>query len=147
MPLVRVRIYLGNKLLGEPTRPYASEVTVTAVIDRAIEPLEGIELVGTVDVFKDAGEKNRTAQLPLDCLNGVTVGELVSNDYGTNLITHVKSTAALQTPDGMSNARLQRSNAGLQTSLRARSKHLLRLGRSCCCRCQLACMLCVALIV
>ena len=93
MPLVRVRTYLGKKLLGEPTRPYASEVTVKAVIDRAIEPLEGIELVGTVDVFKDAGEKNRTAQLPLDCLNGVTVGELVSNDYGTNLITHVKSTA------------------------------------------------------
>ena len=64
MPLVRVRTYLGKKLLGEPTRPYASEVTVKAVIDRAIEPLEGIELVGTVDVFKDAAEKNRTAQLP-----------------------------------------------------------------------------------
>ena len=42
MPLVRVRIYLGKKLLGGPTRPYASEVTVKAVIDRAIEPLEGI---------------------------------------------------------------------------------------------------------
>ena len=42
MPLVRVRTYLGKKLLGEPTRPYASEVTVKAVIDRAIEPLEGI---------------------------------------------------------------------------------------------------------
>ena len=45
MPLVRVRICLGNKLLGEPTRPYASEVTVKAVIDRAIEPLEGIEYI------------------------------------------------------------------------------------------------------
>ena len=104
MPLVRVRTFLGKKLLGEPTRPYAAETTVKAVVDRAIEPLEGIELVGTVDVFKDAAENNRTAQLPLDCLQGVTVGELVSSDYGTNLITHVQSTAALQTPDGMSNA-------------------------------------------
>ena len=47
MPLVRVRTYLDRKLLGEPTRPYASEVTVKAVIDRAIEPLEGIKLVDT----------------------------------------------------------------------------------------------------
>ena len=47
MPLVRVRTYLGKKLLGEPTRPYAAETTVKAVVDRAIEPLEGIELVGT----------------------------------------------------------------------------------------------------
>ena len=31
MPLVRVRIYLGKSLLGEPTRPFAAEVTVKAV--------------------------------------------------------------------------------------------------------------------
>ena len=48
MPLVRVRTYLGKKLLGEPTRPYAAETTVKAVVDRAHEPLKGIELVGTV---------------------------------------------------------------------------------------------------
>ena len=41
MPLVRVRTFLGCRRLGEPTRPYASEVTVKAVVDRAIEPLEG----------------------------------------------------------------------------------------------------------
>ena len=109
MPLVRVRTYLGKRLLGEPTRPYASEVTVKAVVDRAIEQLEGVELVDTVNVYKDAAEKNRTAQLPLDCLDSVSVGELVCNDYGTNLVTHVVSTAALQTPDCGSNARLQRS--------------------------------------
>ena len=64
MPLVRVRTFLGKKLLGEPTRPYAAETTVKAVVDRAIEPLEGIELIDTVDVYKDAAEKSRTAQLP-----------------------------------------------------------------------------------
>ena len=36
MPLIRVRTYLGKKLLGEPTRPYAAEITVKAVVvDRA----------------------------------------------------------------------------------------------------------------
>jgi len=70
MRLVRVRTYLGKSLLGEPMRPYASNITVKVVVDRAIEPLEGIELVGTVDVFKDAADKNRTAQLPLDGVRG-----------------------------------------------------------------------------
>ena len=35
MVLVRVRIYLGKSLLGEPTRPFAPEVTVKAVVDSA----------------------------------------------------------------------------------------------------------------
>ena len=56
MPLVRVRTHLGKRLLGEPTRPYASEVTVKAVVDRAIEQLEGVELVDTVNVYKDTAE-------------------------------------------------------------------------------------------
>ena len=32
-------------------------------------------------------------------VDGVTIGELLSNDYGTNLVTHVKGTAALQATD------------------------------------------------
>ena len=37
MVLVRVRIFLGKALLGEPTRPFAPEVTVKAVVDSALE--------------------------------------------------------------------------------------------------------------
>ena len=89
MPLVRVRTYLGKRLLGEPARPYACNITVKAVVDRAIDNLDGVELIDTVDVYKDEAEKNRTAQFPLDCLDAITVGELVSGQYGTYLVTHV----------------------------------------------------------
>ena len=90
MPLVRVRIFLAEKLLGEPTRPFAAEVSVKAVVDQALKAFNDAELVETVDVFRDTADKVRTAQLPLDSLGGVTVGELVAAGYGTNLVTHVK---------------------------------------------------------
>ena len=54
MPLVRVRIVLGESLLGEPTRPYAPTATVQAVVDQALEPHQGVELDESVEVFKDA---------------------------------------------------------------------------------------------
>lgn len=94
MPLVRVRIYLGKELLGEPTRPFAREVFKT-VVDEALEPFgDGVRLVGTVDVFKDAEDKMRTAQLPINQLGAITIDELISSGFGTNIVTHVESTTA-----------------------------------------------------
>ena len=90
MPLVRVRIYLGQKLVAEPARPFSSGDSIRAIIDEALLPF-GVELeLKAVDVFKDAAEKIRTAQLPIAHLGGVTAGELVASDYGTNLVAHVQ---------------------------------------------------------
>ena len=86
-----MRIYLSKKLLGEPTRPYSHGVTVRTVVDNALESIDDVELIGSVDVFKDAADSIRTAQLPLDCLEEITVGELLRMDYGTNLVTHQTS--------------------------------------------------------
>ena len=55
-----MRILFGKNTLGLPTRPFAAEVTVKAVVDEALEPHQGVELVGPVDVFKDAAEAVRT---------------------------------------------------------------------------------------
>lgn len=100
MPLVRVRIYLGQKLVAEPARPFSSGDSIRAIIDEALLPF-GVELeLKAVDVFKDAAEKIRTAQLPIAHLGGVTAGELVASDYGTNLVAHVQKTASFEERDG-----------------------------------------------
>ena len=44
MVLVRVRIFLDKALLGEPTRPFAPEVTVKAVVDSALASIEGEDM-------------------------------------------------------------------------------------------------------
>ena len=75
------------------------------VVDEALEPfVDGVQLVGTVDVFKDAEEKWRTAQLPINQLGSITIDELLSSGYGTNLAAHVESTAA-STGDGAGDCR------------------------------------------
>ena len=74
MPLVRVRILLGKDPLGVPTRPFSAEVTIQAVVDQALQPFEGVELVGAIDVFNDPKEAVRTAELPLESLAFVSVG-------------------------------------------------------------------------
>ena len=93
MPLVRVRILLGKSVLGEPLRPFAPDVSVLVVVDQALEMHQGVELNDAVNVFKDAEEKVRTAQLPMECLANITVGELLSSGYGTNLVIHIQSIA------------------------------------------------------
>ena len=95
MPLVRVRILPVGKRepLGVPTRPFASTVTLKAVVNQALEPFEGVQLSASIDVFSDPEEKLRTAQLAIDTLEDVTVGELISARYGTNLVAHVQYAA------------------------------------------------------
>ena len=92
MPLVRVRILHGKKSLGVPTAPFTAEATVQVVVDRALQPIDGVALIDPIDIYKDAEEKVRTAQLSLDTLGMVTVGELISNGYGTNMVVHIKRT-------------------------------------------------------
>ena len=53
MPLVRVRIVLGESLLGEPTRPFAPTATVQAVVDQACPIAHGISAACLV-VLDDA---------------------------------------------------------------------------------------------
>ena len=96
MPLVRVRVVLGKSLLAEPTWPVAADVSVQVIVEEALEPHHGMELEPTwpIEVFKDAGGKERTAQLPISKLGVMTVGELHLEGYGTNLVAHVRRTAA-----------------------------------------------------
>ena len=117
MPLVRVRIYLGKSLLGEPARPYAPTVTVKAVVDAAIAPFPGMELVDNVEVFNDSAGNNRTAHLPIDCLGDVHLEELISNGFGTNLVTHVRESGDCSTPHGFTSTASSTTPNGGPSSL------------------------------
>ena len=44
MPLVRVRILHGTRLVGAPVRPFASEVTLQTIVDKALEGHPGVAI-------------------------------------------------------------------------------------------------------
>lgn len=94
MPLVRVHIFAGTKLLAQPVKPFAADVLINAVINKALEAVEGVKLVGLVEVFKDAENKQRTAQLDVQDLGAITVDELIQAGFGTNLTVHTVNVAA-----------------------------------------------------
>ena len=73
------------------------------MIDKALAPFNGSSLVGMVDVYNEPGEKMRTAELPMQQLSNITVGELLASGYGTNLIIHVEGNdVGMSTPSSVS---------------------------------------------
>jgi hypothetical protein len=120
MPLVRVRILLGKSVLGEPTRVFGHDVSIKDIIDQALEPFNTVKLTGSVDVFKDAEEKVRMAQLTVSDLDGITVRELILGGFGTNLVAHVENASdkkTYSTPSGASAPTPSSSSGGAPSSL------------------------------
>ena len=78
MPLVRVRILQGTKLLGSPTRPYHGSTTLQSVLEKALAGLSGYT-VQSVNAYPSVNEEaaRRSDFLPED-FGDVTVDELVS---------------------------------------------------------------------
>ena len=100
MPLVRVRILQGTKLLGSPTRPYHGSTTLQSVLEKALAGLSGYT-VQSVNVYPSVNEEaaRRSDFLPED-FGDATVDELV--DVGLFWVAHVAHEDGFQSPAGAS---------------------------------------------
>ena len=102
MPLVRVRILQGTKLLGSPVRPYHGSMTLQSVLEKALAGLSGCT-VQSVNAYPSVNEEaaRRSDFLPED-FGDVTVDELVSMDVGLFWVAHVAHEDGFQSPAGAS---------------------------------------------
>ncbi|KAL1528144.1 hypothetical protein AB1Y20_009506 [Prymnesium parvum] len=66
MPLVRVKLMAGQRILAAPARPYASTKTVKEVLDQVLESHGGaLTLRSALDVYPTA-EENKSQRTELE---------------------------------------------------------------------------------
>ena len=89
MPLVRVRLLHGTRLVGAPVRPFASDATLQTVLAKVLEAHPGAA-VQSLEAFPDANEKptSRSEFQPED-FGKITVGELAEQSLGLFWVAHV----------------------------------------------------------
>ena len=104
MPLVRVRLLHGTRLLGAPVRPFASDATLHTVLAKVLEGHPGAA-VQSLEAFPDANEKptSRSEFQPED-FGKITVGELAEHSLGLFFVARVLSATNVHTPSPLSGA-------------------------------------------
>ncbi|KAL1518544.1 hypothetical protein AB1Y20_002833 [Prymnesium parvum] len=83
MPLVRVKLMAGQRILAAPARPYASTKTVKEVLDQVLESHGGaLTLRSALDVYPTAEEnKSQRTELEKSDLGEITVDDVSSLGY------------------------------------------------------------------
>lgn len=100
MPLVRVRILQAATVVGSPTKPFAGDTTVKAVLEKVLEGHVAF-IVRSLDTFPDAGHKadSRSQIEPAD-FSTITVGELALSGIGLFWVARVEHDVDFHTPAG-----------------------------------------------
>ena len=123
MPLVRVRLFNGTRLLGAPVRPMPRAATLQTVLAKVLEGYPGAA-VQLLEAFPGADEKptDRSEFQPND-FGEITVGELADQSLGLFWVARVLYAAEFQSPPPRSGAS---SSSSLQSSLPNPLEELMR---------------------
>lgn len=77
MPLLRVKVMVGARLVASPARPFAPSMTVQDVLDKILESTEELKLKCAVHVYPTAEErKEQRTELAIEDLASISVADL-----------------------------------------------------------------------
>jgi hypothetical protein len=111
MPLVRVRVMLGQAQLACPMRPFAASATLALVVNKALEPFADVTIT-ILDIFSDPAESpmKKTEVFP-DDFESITLSDVA--ELGFYWVACVQRADALRTPAARAGSAAAASSSGI----------------------------------